>query len=65
MLHVMQSRTRPTEDPVLRAMFVARKSVFIDLLKWDVPVIDGAYEIDQFGSRPSTWCKFGCGTGLH
>ena len=29
-------------------MFAARKSVFVDLLKWDVPVIAGAYEVDQF-----------------
>jgi acyl-homoserine lactone synthase len=29
-------------------MFAARKSVFVDLLKWDIPVLAGAYEIDQF-----------------
>src|SRR3546814_5073717 len=29
-------------------MFAARKSVFVDLLKWDVPVLEGRYEIDQF-----------------
>lgn len=34
--------------PAMRAMFAARKSVFVDLLKWDVPVIDGHYEVDQF-----------------
>jgi acyl homoserine lactone synthase/acyl-homoserine lactone synthase len=33
---------------VLRTMFEARKRVFVDLLKWDVPVLDGRYEIDQF-----------------
>jgi acyl-homoserine lactone synthase len=35
-------------DFVLRNMFAARKRVFVDLLNWDVPVIDGAYELDQF-----------------
>jgi len=35
-------------DTALRAMFAARKSVFVDLLKWDVPVLAGRYEIDQF-----------------
>lgn len=44
MLHVLQSAARPASDAVLRAMFAARKSVFVDLLKWDVPVLDGAYE---------------------
>src|SRR3546814_13628530 len=29
-------------------MFAARKSVFVDLLKWDVHVLEVRYEIDQF-----------------
>jgi N-acyl-L-homoserine lactone synthetase len=37
-----------SEDAALRAMFTARKEVFIDLLKWDLPVLAGAYELDQF-----------------
>lgn len=31
-----------------RAMFAARKRVFIDLLRWDLPVLVDEYEIDQF-----------------
>lgn len=41
------SQSRPP-DAVLRAMFEARKRVFVDLLKWDVPVLADAYELDQF-----------------
>jgi acyl homoserine lactone synthase/acyl-homoserine lactone synthase len=37
-----------SEDAALRAMFTARKEVFVDLLKWDLPVLAGAYELDQF-----------------
>ena len=48
MLHVMRAGARPIPDTVLRAMFAARKQVFVDLLKWDVPVLDGRFEIDQF-----------------
>lgn len=48
MLHTLQFGTGPTPNGVFRAMFAARKSVFVDLLKWDVPVLDGRYEIDQF-----------------
>jgi len=33
---------------VIDGMFRDRKRVFVDLLKWDVPVVDGEYEIDQF-----------------
>jgi N-acyl-L-homoserine lactone synthetase len=35
-------------DAVMRAMFEARKRVFIDLLGWDLPVLAGKYELDQF-----------------
>ncbi len=35
-------------DAALRAMFAARKHVFIDLLKWDLPALDGRFELDQF-----------------
>lgn len=48
MLHIVQSDVVPPPEAVFRNMFVARKSVFVDLLKWDVPVLDGIYEIDQF-----------------
>lgn len=48
MLHLVHDRSGDMPDTVLRAMFAARKSVFVDLLKWDVPVLEGRYEIDQF-----------------
>lgn len=47
MLHVVQSAA-PMPDQLFRTMFAARKSVFVDLLGWDVPVLEGRYEIDQF-----------------
>lgn len=36
------------EDSALRAMFRARKEIFIDLLKWDLPVLANEFEVDQF-----------------
>ena len=42
-------------DPALRAMFEARKRVFVDLLKWDVPVLAGKYELDQFDTPDATY----------
>lgn len=35
-------------DAVMRAMFEARKRVFVDLLGWDLPILAGRYEVDQF-----------------
>ncbi len=48
MLHITRTGSRPIPDTVMRAMFAARKQVFVDLLKWDVPVLDGRFEVDQF-----------------
>ena len=48
MLLSVDGANRITERVALRAMFAARKKVFVDLLKWDVPVLAGRFEIDQF-----------------
>lgn len=47
MTHIIEG-SREQEHAVLRSMYAARKSVFVDLLGWDVPVLEGQYEIDQF-----------------
>ena len=39
----------------LKAMFEDRKSIFVDLLKWDVPVLEGRFELDQFDDRHATY----------
>lgn len=36
-------------------MFEARKRVFVDLLKWDVPVLLEKYELDQFDTIAATY----------
>lgn len=43
--------TRAQQAPgnaAMRAMFAARKRVFVDMLQWDLPVLEDMYEIDQF-----------------
>ena len=45
----------PCSDGTLRAMFEDRKSVFVDLLKWDVPVLDGRFELDEFDDAQATY----------
>jgi len=53
------------EDAVFRAMFEARKRVFVDLLKWDVPVRAGRYEVDQFDTPDATYLILTDGIGSH
>lgn len=48
MLRAVEERSAVDDDAALRRMFRARKEVFIDLLKWDLPVLAGEFEVDQF-----------------
>jgi N-acyl-L-homoserine lactone synthetase len=41
--------------PLLDGMFRDRKKVFVDRLKWDVPVIDGIYEKDEFDTDDAVY----------
>jgi N-acyl-L-homoserine lactone synthetase len=53
------------EDMLLRAMFAARKRVFVDLLKWEVPVLAGQYELDQFDDPNATYLILSDAEGGH
>ncbi|HEY1143525.1 MAG TPA: acyl-homoserine-lactone synthase [Sphingomicrobium sp.] len=55
----------PAKEPLLRAMFEARKQVFVDLLKWDVPVLEGRYEIDQFDDEQAVYLIVADASGDH
>ncbi|MDP9423636.1 MAG: autoinducer synthase [Pseudomonadota bacterium] len=55
----------PAKEPLLQAMFEARKQVFVDLLKWDVPVLDGRYEIDQFDDEHAIYLIVADQAGRH
>ncbi|MEN3746066.1 acyl-homoserine-lactone synthase [Sphingomonas sp. HF-S3] len=44
----MQDDQSAASDAAMRAMFEARKRVFIDLLGWDLPVLAGKYEVDRY-----------------
>lgn len=55
----------PLEHTMLRAMFAARKRVFVDLLGWEVPVLDGTYEIDQFDTPSAAYVVLTGEDGAH
>jgi len=65
MLHHFTSIVRPSEDRVLRAMFAARKRVFVDLLGWDVPVLAERYEVDQFDDEHAEYLVIETADGRH
>lgn len=45
----------PSSSRTLRAMFEDRRHVFVDLLKWDLPVLDGRFELDEFDDEHATY----------
>jgi acyl-homoserine lactone synthase len=48
MMLIVDERNRAAERAAIRSMFEARKRVFVDLLRWDLPVLAGRFEVDQF-----------------
>jgi acyl-homoserine lactone synthase len=65
MIHVEFGASALSERATLAAMFRARKEVFVDLLKWDVPVIDGEYEIDSFDDERAEYLIVTSEQGRH
>jgi len=65
MLHVAGSVAGGMPANVMRAMFAARKKVFVDLLKWDVPVLAGEYEVDQFDDQHAQYLVLADRDGAH
>jgi len=55
MMLIVNDHNRMHERVALRAMFEARKQVFIDLLGWDLPVLADRYEVDQFDNARATY----------
>jgi acyl-homoserine lactone synthase len=47
MIALIDTTKEAASDAVMRNMFEARKEVFVDLLGWDVPVLDGRFELDH------------------
>lgn len=65
MVTVLDRSRDPLLNPLLKEMFEARKRVFVDLLRWDVPVIDDRFEVDQFDDEHATYIVVqGC-SGRH
>ena len=55
MLLIIDDQNRTREHQALRSMFEARKRVFIDLLKWDLPALAGRFELDHFDDVDATY----------
>lgn len=65
MIILKEAVSRPIEDKVLEGMFEARKQVFVDLLQWDLSVLDGRFEIDQFDDFHAAYVIVADNNGTH
>ena len=65
MLITVDRENRTREHIALRSMFEARKRIFVDLLKWDLPVLADRFEVDQFDDLHATYLIVTDGGGGH
>jgi N-acyl-L-homoserine lactone synthetase len=55
MVDVVTANNRHKFQEVVDAMHHDRKRIFVDSLKWNVPVVDGKFEVDQFDNADAVY----------
>ncbi len=65
MILLAETLSNPAESELLQGMFEGRKKIFVDLLKWDVPVIAGRFEVDQFDDQHARYLVAASEEGDH
>lgn len=55
MIHIVGAGNRAAQPRLFETMFEDRKRQFVDTLGWDVPVVDGRFEIDAFDRDGATY----------
>jgi acyl-homoserine lactone synthase len=65
MIHIVDSRESSAKERLLQSMFADRKRLFVDLFGWEVPVVEGQYEIDQFDTDHTIYVIAADAAGEH
>src|SRR3546814_14605849 len=55
MIHIVEGLGTSADQSLLDSMFEDRKRLFIDLLDWDLFVVDDRLEIDRFDDAYATY----------
>lgn len=55
MILTIQNHLESAHRLALETMFADRKSQFVDFFEWDVPVVDGRFELDQFDTADAVY----------
>ena len=65
MILIIDQMNLDLQSKVLRGMFEARKHVFVDLLKWELPVLAGRFEVDHFDDGEAIYLIVSDPAGRH
>jgi N-acyl-L-homoserine lactone synthetase len=55
MILTIENYRESAHQAALETMFADRKAQFVDFFDWDVPVVDGRFEIDQFDTADAVY----------
>ncbi|MBB4837039.1 N-acyl-L-homoserine lactone synthetase [Sphingomonas kyeonggiensis] len=55
MILTIENYPRSAHQAALETMFADRKAQFVDFFDWDVPVVDGRFEVDQFDTADAVY----------
>ena len=65
MIHILEGARFAQFTPLLESMFIDRKRLFVDFFGWDIAVVDGRFEIDQFDTIDTVYIVSSDGAGHH
>jgi N-acyl-L-homoserine lactone synthetase len=64
-ISVIETQLSADERRPLETMFADRKQQFVDFFEWEVPVVDGRYEMDQFDRAAAVYLVAVDANGVH
>jgi N-acyl-L-homoserine lactone synthetase len=65
MIRVIETTLAAADRVPLETMFADRKQQFVDFFDWDVPVVDGRFEMDQFDTAAAVYIVALDAAGTH
>ena len=65
MILIIENQYQSPRRRAVETMFEDRKAQFVDFFDWDVPVVDGRFEIDQFDTAKAAYIIAIADSGAH
>lgn len=65
MIRIVETHLTVDDRRPLETMFSDRKEQFVDFFEWDVPVVDGRWEMDQFDTANAVYIIAVDASGAH